>query len=307
MNIKPYKKGYFDVGDGHKLYYECCGNKKSVPILFLHGGPGAGFNDGNKEYFDLRKCNLILFDQRGAGRSKPFASIENNNTDKLVQDINKLMDFLEIKKFMIFGGSWGSTLALIYAIRNPKKVKAMILRGIYTATKDENRFYTEDVKYVFPEEYEQMASLVPKDKRKNILKYYAEKMRYGNKKTRKKYAFEWTLYEMSIISLFSKKNRENKIKKFPYLSLGVLETYYLSNNCFIPEGYILKNSKKLKMPISIVQGRYDMVCPPITAYRLHKKLPRSRLNFTISGHSGSDPETKNALREEVKAFVKKYG
>jgi len=301
---RPYKKGYLGAGKGHRLYYECCGNKKGIPALFLHGGPGAGFNEKHKELFDLKKFNVIFFDQRGAGRSRPFATIKANTTKHLVEDISKILDFLDFKRVFLFGGSWGSTLALAYAIKNPKRVLGMFLRGIFLATKEENRFYTTDVKNFFPDEYEKMISLVPKNKRNNVLGYYHGQMMGKNKKKRKKYAYEWSIYEHSILKLVPDKNPEKSIKKFPYLSLGVLETYYLSNRCFMPEGYILKNAGKLKMPVSIVQGRYDLVCPPVNAWKLHNALPNSRMRFTIAGHSASDPETKKATKQEMARFAR---
>ena len=298
----PYKKGYLAVGEGHKLYYELCGNKKGLPVLFLHGGPGAGFNENHKKLFDFKKFNVIFLDQRGAGRSKPFAGIKTNKTSNLVKDISKILDYLNIKRVFLFGGSWGSTLALVYAIRNPKRVIGMFLRGIFLATREENRFYTHDVKNFFPAEYERMISLVPESRRNDVLRYYCRQMMGNDKKKRGKYAYEWSLYEHSILKLVPDKNPGKSIKKFPCLSLGVLETYYLSNGCFIPEGYILKNAKKLKMPVSIAQGRYDLICPPVNAWKLHRMLPNSRIHFAISGHSGSDPETKKITKKEMSRF-----
>jgi len=305
---KPYRKGYLDVGEGHSLYYECCGNQKGLPVLFLHGGPGYGFGSRSKDFFELNKCNLVLFDQRGAGRSKPFASTQANTTGRLVKDINKLLDFLNFKKVFLFGGSWGSTLALMYAIKNPKRVMGMLLRGIYTATKKENDFYVNDVKLFFPEDYPRFISLVPQKYRGNPLKYYTKRMANGSKKIRQKYAFAWARYEHSILKLVPEdiKKIEEETKKSNYLSLGVLETYYLSNGCFIPNDYIIKNAGKIKVPVSIVQGRYDMVCPPITAWKIHRAIKNSRLQLTISGHSSSDPETSQALRKEMKRFCNLY-
>lgn len=297
--MQPYKKGYLDVGEGHKLYYEFIGNRKGIPVVFLHGGPGAGFNKKHREFFDFKKYNVLFFDQRGAGKSRPFATINANTTDRLVEDINKVMEFAGVEKAIIFGGSWGSTLALVYAVKYPEKVRGMVLRGIYLASKEDDTFYTENAKYMYPKEYQRMMSNVPENERKNIVKYYHKRMMGKNIKERQKYAFEWSLYEHSILSLVPDKNPEKSIKKYPYLSLGVLETYYLSNGCFIPEGYILKNAHKLRMPVSITHGRYDCVCPFSSAWKLHKSIPKSRFNIAISGHSASDPAMKKKLIEEL--------
>ena len=300
MKGKPYKKGYLDVGDNYKIYYECCGNRKGLPILFLHGGPGAGFGEKHKQSADLRKTNLILFDQRGAGRSRPFASIKDNTTAKLVQDINKLLDFLEIKKVVLHGGSWGSTLALVYAIRNPKKVSGLILGGIFLTTDEDNKFYNYTGKYFFPTVYERMISFVPKNRRKNPLKFYAEKMMTGDKKIRKKYAQEWSNYEHALMELIPSKQKHKLTKND--ISLGVLETYYLSKGCFIPEGYILKNAKKIKVPVSIIHGQYDMICPPRNAWKLHNAIHGSKLQFVMAGH-GFNNETRKAVVAELKRFT----
>ena len=307
---KPYRKGYLDVGEGHNLYYEFVGNKKGIPIIFLHGGPGSGFSEKNKGFFDFKKQNVLFFDQRGAGRSKPFASIKANTTGKLVQDINKIMDFAGIKKAIVFGGSWGSTLALAYAIKFPERVLGMVLRGIYTGSREENEFYTENTKYIFPAEYARMISLVPEKERKNIIRHYHKKMISGSKKRRRKYAYEWALYEHSILQLVPEKNAEKSLKKYPFEALGVLETYYISNGCFMPDGYILKNAGRLrKIPISIIHGRYDMICPVYTAFWLHEALPKSKLHIMTSGHSASDPETKKKLIDElhrISGIIKKF-
>jgi proline iminopeptidase len=301
----PYKKGYLHVGDGHELYFECCGKKDKPAILFLHGGPGGGFHKKDKDFFNLNKWNLILFDQRGSGRSKPFASLKHNTTDDLVEDINKLLDHLGLKKVFLFGGSWGSTLALIYAIRNPSRVHAMVLRGIYLATKSEEDFYVHGgVANFYPEEFEKMISLVPVNKRKAVLQYYAHKMMTGSKQQQEKYAYAWSTYEMSISRLVQKDVKKT-VREFPALSLGRLETYYLAHGCFIPEGYILNNVHKLKMPVTIVQGRYDLVCPPISAFQLAKKLPRGKLHVTTSGHSSGDPQTKQLLKKEVERLLRR--
>lgn len=304
--IPPYKSGYLDIGDGHKMYYECCGNPAGKPVLYLHGGPGSGFSKKDKRFFDKKVWNAIFFDQRGAGKSTPFASLQNNTTNHLVKDISKLLDFLKIRKVTLFGGSWGSTLAVIYAIQNPKRVKGMILRGIWLADCEIKHYIEGGVRQFFPEYWEQFVSLVPEKKRKKIVEYYLKKILSSDPETIGRYAYAWTFYEASITRLKPdlKKIEKELARNQLYSSLAPLEAYYIVNNCFIPEGYILKNAHKLsKIPTVIVQGRYDMVCPPIQAYKFHTALPGSKLYFVIAGHSSQDREINKKLIEETKRMA----
>ncbi len=277
-------------------------------MLYVHGGPGAGFRDKSKDFFSLEKINLTLFDQRGAGRSKPFASIEKNETSYLIADMNKLLDYLNINKVFLFGGSWGSTLSLVYAIRNPKRVTGMLLRGIFLgADAASDHFLNGGIKDFFPETWERFSALVPKSKQNNVAKYYYDKMRFGTPAEKKKYAYEWAFYEASMLSLKTdlEKAKAN-MNEFPYKSLAPLEAHYLLNGCFLPKDYILKNAKNIKnIPTTIVHGRYDFVCEPINAYKLHTVLPKSKLIFTTAGHHSSDPETRDTLKIEMARMSKK--
>jgi proline iminopeptidase len=305
---KPFMKGYFKVTDGHQLYYEVCGNPEGKPVLFVHGGPGAGFNDSSKRFFNPKKFKIILFDQRGAGRSKPFASTKANTTQKLVEDMKKLLKFLGVKKTFLFGGSWGSTLSLIFAIKNPKLVNGILLRGIYLARKwDTDYTFGGGAEEFFPDSWERFISLVPKKNRKgrNIINYYVNKMKSKNKKTAKKYAYEWSRYELSMISMNSSETVIKKdLKFYNYVSLSILEAHYLKNNCFVPENYILNNAKKLKMPVIIIQGRHDVICPPIQAYLLHKAIKQSKLFIVNAAHASSEPEIQQKLLEEMNKVAK---
>ena len=305
--IKPYKKGYLKVSDGHKLYYELCGNAKGKPVLVLHGGPGAGINAKMRCYFNPKVWNIILFDQRGAGKSKPFASTKANTTQKLVQDIDILLKVLKIKKVFLFGGSWGSTLALVYAIRNPEKIAGMLLRGIFLASKEEiDYFYKGGVKNHFPDAWERFVKIVPKKYQNNIINYYFKQMNSENNKIKNKFTYEWAYYEMSLLKIKSdKKQIEKMMKEYNYKSLSMLEAYYMRNNCFLPNNYILNNINKIaKIPVSIVHGRYDIVCPVINAFKLHKKLKNSVLNVVLAGHAASEPEIIDKLVSEMQRFSK---
>jgi len=305
-NIKTYKKGYLNVGDGHLIYYELSGNQKGKPVLFVHGGPGGGFSEKDKRFFNPKLFNIITFDQRGSGKSKPFASIKNNTTHKLVEDIRKLIYFLDIKKTYLFGGSWGSTLCLVYAIKYPETVKAMVLRGIFLGTKKENDYFICDAKSSFPKVWEEMINLVPNRFRKNVIGYYLKMMKSKNKETSNKYKLAWATYEFSVSKLIYDKNKVREIlKEVNFESFSIIELHYLSNNCFIPKKYILDNVKKInKIPLAIVHGRYDKICDPYMAYLLHKKIKNSKLYYTLAGHSASDKGNEDVLVNEINKFGK---
>ncbi len=299
-NPESYKKGFIDVSDGHKIYFELFGNPKGIPVLFLHGGPGSGFSDKDKQFFDKRRYNVIFFDQRGSSKSQPFGSIKNNTTHDLVDDINKILDHLNFEKVFIFGGSWGSTLALVYAIQNPLRVLGLIIRGIFLANKYSiDHYIGGGIKEFFPEVWERFNRLVKKGE--NPVEYYLKNMLSPDKKISDRYAYEWAFYEMSFYTINKIQNTEENVKSFSYKSLAILEAYYIKNNCFIPEDYILNNTFKIKnIKTGIVQGRYDFICPPIQAVKLQSGLDNSVLNIVNSGHSSYDEETKKALISELK-------
>lgn len=303
-NVKSYKNGFINVSDGYKLYYELYGNPKGIPVLFLHGGPGAGFSDKDKQFFDKRRYNVIFFDQRGSSRSKPFGSIKNNTTQDLVEDIDRVLNYLNFKNVYIFGGSWGSTLALVYAIYNPKRVKGLILRGIFLANKYSlNHYINGGIKEFFPDVWNRFVSLVKKGEKP--ANYYLKRILSKNKKISEKFAYEWAYYEMSFYTINKVSNPDKILQTFSYRSLAILEAHYIINNCFLSEDYIIKNINKIKhIKTSIVQGRYDFICPPIQAFRLHSKLNNSKLNIVSAGHSSSDEEIKKALKTELKRIAK---
>ncbi|MDP2671452.1 MAG: prolyl aminopeptidase [bacterium] len=307
--VKPtypaYKSDFLDVGHGHHLYYELYGNPKGKPVLYLHGGPGAGFRERHKGFFDPKIWNVILFDQRGAGRSTPFASLHENTTASLVKDINLLLDKLGLEKVLLFGGSWGSTLALVYAIENPKRVVGIITWGVFLCDRFDQKYYLEGGSADFaPEAWERFASIVPKEHQSKPAPYYYRQMQGKNEKAKDMFAFEWTLYEWRLMdpdASLEKLTREIKKEGF-YKSLAPLEAHYILAGGFFPEGYILKNAPKLKIPVTIVQGRYDYCCPPVSAYRLHKKIRGSKLIMVNAGHASSERPTTKKLIETLKDF-----
>ena len=310
MNTKnPYKKGYLEVSDGNKLYYELCGNPDGIPVLFIHGGPGEGFSEKDKDFFNPEICNIMLFDQRGARRSKPFATLENNTTQKLIEDIQAFLNFVGVEKTFLFGGSWGSTLSLAYAIQYPQKVSGMLLRGVWLATQSDKYYYIGGgIQTMYPEVWERFINLVPQDERDNADTYYLSQMQSPDKTISEKYTYEWAYYEMSLLRL---KTTEEQVKKdmeeFNYRSLAPLEAYYISNNCFLSENFIIDNAAKLSdIPTTIVHGRYDTICPPKNAYLLHKAIKNSKLIYTTAGHASTDEENKKVLVEEMERFSKEF-
>lgn len=276
---------FVDVGDGHQLYLQDWGNKKAkTPIIFLHGGPGGGAADRHKQSFAPEQQRVIFFDQRGSGKSLPKGSLKHNTTEALINDIEVIVKHLKVEKFIITGGSWGSTLALAYALKYPLRVKAMVLRGIFTARKSEIDYLDKGgFQKFFPDLWDNYVASVPKAEQKNPSKYYYDQVFDNDKEASKKAAYAYSeMLEGPLLSL-DDRYTPDKYEEFDPDPMRI-ELHYLSQNCFLPESYILDNAHKLTMPIYLVQGRYDFVCPPATAYELHRKLPKSELIWTVSGH-----------------------
>ncbi len=299
----PYKSGYIDVTDGHSLYFELYGNPKGIPVLFVHGGPGAGFSDSDKQFFNKNRYNVLFFDQRGASRSNPFGSIENNTTQHLVSDIDYILDYLNFDKVYVFGGSWGSTLSLVYAIHNPARVLGLVLRGIWLANEyGINHYINGGIKEFFPDVWNRFEALVPKGE--NPVSYYLSQMLSDDQTISDKYAYEWAYYELSFYTINKITDPAELLKGFSYKSMAILEAHYIHNKCFLTEDFIMKNINKIShIKTSLVQGRYDFICSPVQAFRLHSGLKNSKLNITNAGHSSSDAENKKMLVKELKRIT----
>ncbi len=300
------QSGHLAVSDGHELYYEVCGNPNGIPVLFVHGGPGASFSEADKVFFNFEKYKVAFIDQRGAGQSKPFASLHANTTKHLISDFNVFLDHLGWKKVFLFGGSWGSTLSLAYAIHNPKRITGLMLRGIFLGTKAECDFYLKGgVKLQFPDVWERFISHVPKAQQKAPAPYYQKMMASKKAEVREKYSYEWAYYEVSMVKLaITEEQIQAALQQFSYQSLSPLEAHYILKRCFLPEGFLLKNAKKLAhLPISIVHGRYDAICPTYYAHALHAAFKKkSRLAIVTAGHSSTDEEILKVLISEMKRF-----
>jgi proline iminopeptidase len=298
-------RGHLEVGDGHRLYWEDWGNPDGAPVMFLHGGPGAGFHDGHKAVFDEKIHRVLFFDQRGSGKSTPFAGTEGNTTDKLIADIELLRAQAGFESMHVVGGSWGSALALLYAIRHPERVKSLLIWSVYLVRQFENDWVNEGYpRYHFPAEWERFISFVPEAQRKDgtsIMKYYLDKMRSADEAEAASHAVEWTLWESVLLSIdYDPSTLEAGIRGDPRtLSVALLETHYFSAGCFVPENYILENIDRIThIPCSVVQGRFDMCTPAISAFDLQRSYgDRLHLRWVNSGHLRSDPEMLAALQE----------
>jgi proline iminopeptidase len=306
-SIEPYQTDYLQVSDLHKIYYEACGNPEGKPVFVLHGGPGARLSPYYRRFFNPKIFHIVLHDQRGTGLSKPFLELRENTTWDLVEDIEKLRKHMKCEKIILFGGSWGSTLALAYAETYPENVSGIVIRGIFTATQEElDRYYSSGVKVFFPEAYARLEKVFgqpvsPERLLKKIQDEDSEK-RYDCSKA-------WAAYESKIAELNISDGEVAGMVNSKQLSdivrsLGLLENYYMANGCFFEEGQLLDKTSRIKdIPTVLVNGRYDMICPPITAYRLHQLLPLSRLVIVEeAGHSMSEPGIELALLRAMNSF-----
>jgi proline iminopeptidase len=283
------KEFYLDVGDGHELYVQDWGNTYAkTPFIHLHGGPGAACNYGHKLTFDPQLHRVIFFDQRGAGNSRPFGSIHANTTQHLIDDIEKIRQHLSIDEFYLFGRSWGSCLSLMYAIKHPENVKSIFTGGVYLGTTEENQTESRSAKMFFPEAWQKLTKQIPSAKQPRALEYCLENVLKSNDEEAKQYAY---IYSTAVLSLMRLDDRPKTVNYDSFEWQGIkVEAHYKLNNCFVPNNYIWKNVDKLTMPIYIVQGRYDVVCLPEVAHKLHQKLADSQLYWTQAGHSSSDRE-----------------
>jgi proline iminopeptidase len=298
--ISPYKSGHLNVGSGHSLYWEESGNPKGLPVLFLHGGPGSGTGEGHRCYFDPSVYRIVLFDQRGCGKSSPHASLQNNTTWDLVADIEKIRLSLGVDTWVVFGGSWGSTLSLAYAESHPERVKALILRGIFLGRKKELRwFYQFGAHHVFTDEWEKYIDLVALKERGDMIRAYYKLLTSDDSAVRHRAAKAWTVWEtVNLRLLFDPVLFAEFTEDLHADALARVECHYFLNHCFFKtDNWLIENVDKIRhIPAVIVQGRYDMVCPFESAWDLHKAWPEAKLEIIPdAGHSASEPGIMDAL------------
>lgn len=286
---------FLDVGDGHQIYVHDWGQKSAkTPIVLLHGGPGNGSKNSDKAKFDPDQQRVIFFDQRGSGKSLPYGSLNNNTTQDLVEDIEKIADKLSLDKFVITGGSWGACLALVYGIAHPERLAGIIIQGVFSGSHadiewlDKGRF-----REFFPDAWDKYLQVTPKEHRNNPSAYHFKRALGDDPAAAKESAHAYESLEVSLLKLDGRISAPDFEEYDP--TTITTEIHYVANNCFMPDNYVLENAKKLTMPVWIIQGRYDMVCRPITSYQLDQELPNSKLIWTIDGHL-AEHEASNILR-----------
>ena len=299
----PFQHGWLDRGDDHRIYYEQCGNPEGLPAVVLHGGPGSGCTPAQRRFFDPAVYRIILFDQRGCGRSLPAGSTENNTTWHLVEDIEALRQHLGISRWLVFGGSWGSTLALAYASLHKTRVLGLVLRGIFLSRAEELRWFLDDARKFFPEAWARLVANLDKEQRKDIMGAYAKLVFGSDVRTAAEAARTWNAYESSIMSLLPM-NGGNQVSDEVSVARAKVQLHYLMHECFLAEQPLLNQVARLRdLPAVIIQGRYDMVCPPLTAYELHQAWPEAE--FVVvpdAGHAAFEPGICDALIRATDQF-----
>lgn len=290
--IKPYKTHRLNVDAEHQLYIEECGNRQGIPILFLHGGPGGGCTASHRQYFDPNRYRIILFDQRGCGRSTPHASLNNNTTWDLVDDIEKIRELLQIDQWVVYGGSWGSTLALSYAEKHPQPVLRIILRGIFLCRDEDIKwFYQQGSSRLFPEAWADYLKPIPESERHNMIEAYYKRLTSNDEIVRMSAAKAWSIWEGRTATLLPNKAFEKAFSD-PYfaLSFARIECHYFINQCFLSDNQLLNEVDKIaEIGGYIVHGRYDAICPVDQATKLHSAWPNSQLSIIDdAGHALSE-------------------
>ena len=307
--IEPYETGMLPVSPVHTVYYEQCGNPEGVPVVFLHGGPGGGITPDYRRYFDPVAYRVVLFDQRGAGQSTPHASLEENTTWHLIEDIEKLRAHLRVEKWHVFGGSWGSTLALAYAETHPERVRSLTLRGIFLCRPQEIRwFYQEGTSWLFPDVWERYEKVIPEEERGDFVSAYYRRLTSedGDEAARVEAARAWSVWEGSTSKLLFDYTSVEKFADPQFaLAFARIECHYFMNNAFFPtDNYLVENVGKIRhIPAVIVQGRYDVVCPMRSAWDLHRAWPEADLRVVAdAGHSITEPGIIHELIEATDRF-----
>lgn len=304
--IEPNKEYMLTCGDIHNIYVEESGNPDGQPILFLHGGPGGGCGAKQRRFFDPKYYRIILFDQRGCGKSTPLGETKENTTKDLISDIETIRKHLNIKKWILFGGSWGSSLALAYGVRYPEYLIGLILRGVFLSREKELDWFLKDVDQFFPEHYELLLNHKDNINKDNLLEEYTRLVFGNNFNIAKKASVAWNKFEGSVLKLLPTSDlSDNKEINYEFeLARAKVQLHYINNLCFIDGEKILNKVEVLKnIPVEIIQGRYDMVCPPKTAYDLKQRLPHSQLVIIAdAGHSASEDGTLSSLISATEKF-----
>ncbi|MBU6468001.1 MAG: prolyl aminopeptidase [Betaproteobacteria bacterium] len=304
-SIDPYQKGRLAVGDIHEIYWEQSGNPQGIPVVFLHGGPGAGAGPMHRQFFDPKTYRIVIFDQRGAGRSTPLGETRENTTPLLIQDMEQLRRLLGIEKWLVFGGSWGSTLALAYAQTHPERCLGLILRGIFLCRKSEIDWFLYGIKAIFPEAWREFTHYIPAHERHDLLTAYHQRLADPDPKIHLPAARRWSAFEGACSTLLPNPSLVSHFGSDAVaLGLARIEAHYFTNDIFLPENSLLNNIDRIRhLPSVIVQGRYDGVCPIVTADELHQAWPEATYQIIPdAGHSAFEPGILSALVAATENF-----
>ncbi len=306
--IQPYDQGTLPVSPLHTLHYEQCGDPAGQPIVFLHGGPGGGIDPVYRQYFDPQRWRVVLFDQRGCGKSRPYAELRENTTWDLVADIEKLRQHLGIDRWFVFGGSWGSTLALAYGQTHPQSCLGFILRGIFLLRSFEIRwFYQSGASHLFPDAWQHYLEPIPPEERDDLLAAYHRRLTDPDREVRLKAARAWAIWEASTSKLLPSPDLIERFGQGEFAeAFARIECHYFVHRGFLdPEDRLLKGVERIRhLPGIIVQGRYDVVCPPISAWELHQAWPEAEFHMIPdAGHSMTEPGIRTALLEATDRFA----
>ncbi len=303
--IEPYRDGRLAVDGRHRLYWEQSGNPEGTPVVFLHGGPGAGSSPTHRRFFDPAHYRIVIFDQRGAGRSTPLGELIDNTTPDLVADIERLRETLGIERWIVFGGSWGSTLAIAYGERHPERCLALVLRGVFLCRKEEIDWFLYGMRRVFPELWREFAGFLPEAERGDLLRAYHRRLTDPDPATHMPAARAWSAYEGACSTLLPNPALVTEFgRDVMALGLARIEAHFFANEIFLPPGTLLAEVEALRsIPAVIVQGRYDMVCPIVTADELHRAWPEAAYRVVPdAGHSALEPGIRAALVEAMESF-----
>jgi proline iminopeptidase len=307
--IEPYETGMLDVGDGHRLYWELCGNPKGKPVVFLHGGPGGGSSPDHRRQFNPDKYKILVFDQRGCGKSTPYASLEANTTWHLVEDIEKLRtEVSKVDSWQVFGGSWGSTLALAYAETHPQRVTELVLRGIFLFDQYEIDWMYKDggASQVYPDKFEEFLAPIAEGEREDLVEAYRKQLTGSDKDVQLSAAKAWSKWEGDIVTLLpSPETIEHFTSPEIAVAVARIENHYMAAHGWLDEGQLLKGAEKLAgIPGVIVQGRHDTCTPPIAAWKLKQAWPEVELNIIADGgHLFSEPGVLDGLIRATDKFA----
>ncbi|SNS61636.1 MULTISPECIES: prolyl aminopeptidase [unclassified Azospirillum] len=303
--LEPFQTGRLKVDDLHTLYWEQSGNPEGVPVLFLHGGPGAGASPTHRRFFDPTHYRIIILDQRGAGRSTPLGELRDNDIPHLVADLEQLREMLGIKRWLVFGGSWGSTLSIAYAQAHPDRVIGLILRGIFLMRQTEIDWFLYGMRQFFPEAWHNFVSYIPAAERNDLLEAYWKRLTHDNPSVRMQAARVWSMYEGACSTLLPSPELVSASGEDTHaLGLARIEAHYFRNNMLTPEDKLLRDVDRIRhIPAVIIQGRYDVVCPINTADALHRAWPEA--DYIIvpdAGHSAMEPGIRTALVQATERF-----